>query len=481
MRRPKGLKLTSVRVWLTLWNIGVLALVLIGFALAVRFTIQKNIVNRVNESTAMIAHRIQKGFADGDYPPRGWMMGPPSESRNDAHNPNSTFAQFRPSLLALDGKPLDPTRKDRLWDRKGLTSAAAGIERYTSIIVDKQPVRVFSAPLKRDGEVLGVVQAAMPLTDVHHTVTWVNDALRRLIPLALLAAGIGGALLTYRAMRPVRKLASAAEKIEAGNLSGRLPVGGGDEFAELATTFNNMLDRLEVSFRRLEQSHDQQRRFVGDASHELKTPLTAIKAHTSLALSSDRTPEQYKKTIASIDQAADRMSRIIQDLLILARADAGQLEVKPEPAVLVDIVNDAIETVRQPNAAPIRFDRSLCAIRVLGEPDSLIRLFVNLLNNAVRHTPQTGTISITAIQSGEQVRIAVSDTGDGIAEEHLPHLTKRFYRVDTARARVHGGTGLGLAICQTIVDAHHGTLTIDSTVGAGTTVTIALPALLPRA
>lgn len=541
--------LKSVSVWLTIWNIAVLSAVLVGFAIAVRYTIQAHISARVNQTTSHFAHDIQQGYATDNFPP--WMFphalnapngfqhdygnnhfhgrggrrgggyghgpggdrglrrvarlgqtggngpsgrsaasgaggtpggsgGPSSAGQQGPFGANGPFAGLHPAIVDTAGRPIMPISNPTVWDRSGFAQAAAGVENYRNIIYQKAPVRVYSAPLVRNGVTGGVVQVAMPLADVHHTLTWVNDALKTLIPLVLIAAGLGAALLTYRALRPVRKLALAAERIEAGNLSGRLPTGGGDEFAELAHTFNNMLDRLENAFRSLEQSHEQQVRFVADASHELKTPLTAIKAHTSLALNGDRTTEQYRRTISAIDNAADRMSRIVQDLLILARADAGEYDLVTREAVpLAGVVKEAIETVRHPEVARIEMDKAVAQFCVLGDADALTRLFANILANAVRHTPETGRIDITAKKTGDKVRVEVADNGEGIAPEHLPHLTKRFYRVDNARSRERGGTGLGLAICQTIVEAHHGTLAIESKLDVGTTVIVTLPVTKP--
>ena len=415
--KVSGSKLRSVRIWLTVWNVAVLATVLVGFAVGLRVTISNRISQRVSETTARVAHGIQRAFAEGDMPPfprsPGGFRGEPTPGSGPDRGPNpySVFAQFRPSILTLDLKPFDADSHDRLWDKVGFIAASGGIEKYTTINYQHASVRVFSAPLRTNGKIVGVVQVARPLTDVLHTLSFVNYALKRLIPLALLAAGLGGALLTFRALRPVHSDPQAAERIEAENLSGRLPIGGGDEFSELATTFNNVLDRLESAFRGLERSHEQQRRFVGDASHELKTPLTAIKAHASLAMTGERSNEQYKKSMAAIDHAADRMSRIIQDLLILARADDGQLELSPEPIPIAGVIEEAIEAVRQPDSAAIRFVRPNGPLCILGEPDSLMRLFVNLLSNAVRHTPSTGTIKITAFPMGDCVRIRIKDSG----------------------------------------------------------------------
>jgi len=296
-----------------------------------------------------------------------------------------------------------------------------------------------------------------------------------LIPVVLLVAGLGGAFLTDRALRPVRRIAWAANRMEAEDLSQRLPVIGDDEFAALAETINGMLGRLETSFAKQEQLFEQQRRFAADASHELRTPLTIIKANTSLSLSEPRTAPEYEKTLRAVDTAADRMTRIVQDLLLLARADAGQSVYPLAPTPLAEVLQSAAGPLSDTGNAPIQVDLPE-PLFVLGHADSLTRLFSNLLENAVRHTPADGHITVTAKRLGTQIVVEIADTGTGIAPEHLPHVTERFYRVEAARSRAQGGTGLGLAICRSIADAHSGTLVVSSVLGHGTTVRVTLQA-----
>jgi two-component system OmpR family sensor kinase len=294
-------------------------------------------------------------------------------------------------------------------------------------------------------------------------------------PLALLAAALGGALLTDRALRPVRQITQAAAQIGASDLSDRLPVKGQDEFSELAATFNGMLSRLEQAFTQLAQALEQQQRFTADASHELRTPLTIIKANTSLALEEERSNVEYRRALEAADRAADTTNRIVQDLLLLARGDVGQLGVDRRPTRIGELLQRAAEPFRGSHIPPISVELSDPSLAVAADPHHLVRLFGNLLENAVRHTPPTGRITVSAHDEEDSVVVRVEDTGEGIAPEHLPHVCERFYRVDAARTRRHGGTGLGLAICQSIVEAHHGSLTLESVVGEGTTVTVRLP------
>jgi len=247
-----------------------------------------------------------------------------------------------------------------------------------------------------------------------------------------------------------------------------LPATGEDEISKLSSTFNAMLSRLEHTF-------EQQRRFTADASHELRTPLAAIKAHTSLALHGDKTPAEYRRALEGADRAATVMSRIVQDLLLLARSDAGQLKPDIRSVPVREVLEAAIEAIQGQTHAPVELQVPDADLRVLGDPTCLIRLFTNLLDNAARYTPLGGRITLNAEGDGTWATITVADTGIGIAPEHLPHVCERFYRVDQARSRKHGGTGLGLAICQSLVEAQHGRLSLESEMGKGTRVYVTLP------
>jgi signal transduction histidine kinase len=284
-------------------------------------------------------------------------------------------------------------------------------------------------------------------------------------------------------------VSAAAAELGAQDLSRRLTVRGDDEFAELARTFNGMMARLELAFgevasgnralakayRRLEEAYKQQRRFTGDASHELRTPLTRIKGSTSLALYGPHDADLYRKALVVADEAADAMSRLVQDLLLLARSDSGQLPIQAAPVDLHDVLREAMQGVVEEPGAAVVVDIPRSLPRIHGDVKHLARLFLNLIHNALRHTPAEGEIRITASATDDFVTVNVTDTGEGIPLEHLPHVTERFYRADASRSGGKGGTGLGLAICESIIHAHGGTLFLDSILGRGTTVTVTIP------
>jgi two-component system, OmpR family, sensor kinase len=284
----------------------------------------------------------------------------------------------------------------------------------------------------------------------------------------------------------VDRVTAAAAAIAAGDgtatsLNSRLPVlPTDDELSRLSSTFNAMLDRLQASF------HAQER-FVGDASHELRTPLTAIRGNVDVLTRQARHGggglEQMDLTPAldDIRRESDRMRRLLDDLLLLARADAsnGPADTalfRRDRVLLNDIAADAVrsaEVLASGHTLELEAPRS---VEIRGDPDRLHQLVMILLDNAIRHTPPPGRIRVAvAATPGGQARIAVRDEGEGIAPEHLPHLFERFYRADGARGRSSGGTGLGLAIAQAICRAHGGEITVSSAPGKGTTFLVTLP------
>lgn len=469
------MNISSVRLRMTLWNIGVLALVLFGFLFAAHFSIRSYLfatmdrrLLETSERTERFAQRLRSDSTA--FRPRFSVRDEPSGRNRNFHPPR---------LYQLDGKPylipgMPAPTETAPWDRAALAAAVAGETVYTLVEVDGTPYRVLSRPLLRQGKAFAVLQAGTSFAEMQALLDSLTMLSLVLVPAALLLAGVGGLFLTNRALRPVRALAHAADNLHADDLSQRLPVVGADEFAHLAETMNGMLGRLETAFTQLTNSIEHERRFTADASHELRTPLTAIKANTSLALRTERTPAEYCATLRAVDQAADVMHQLVQDLLLLARSDSGQLAVQCQPVDPRKLLEHAVAALP---SAPIPVQIAAESdTAIWGDPTHLQRLMVNLLENAVRHTPAEGEVTLSAQASNGGVVVTVADTGEGIAPEHLPHLGERFYRIDAARARMHGGTGLGLAICRSIVDAHHGTLQIASTPGQGTRVTITLPA-----
>lgn len=374
------------------------------------------------------------------------------------------------------------------WDRLGFQQALAGRERLSAVTWEGAALRVLSQPLyeTENGEgggtanrhIIGVVQIAAPLGQVTRDIAGLTRTLLLILPIALFVAGGTGVFLTHAALRPVKALARAAAHIQPEQLSQRLPVSGADEFDELAGAFNRALDRVEQTFQERERAMEQLRRFTADASHELRTPLTTIKANTGVALKEMEPSEEHLHALRQIDRAADRMTALVRDLLLLARSDAGQITPALRPVSLNEILQEAIceaeKTSTQPSA-PITLQTREPEVAISGDTDHLHRLFLNLLENATRYTPDEGQIIVSIAHESRDAVISIQDTGCGISAEHLPHIGERFYRADMGRNRKHGGAGLGIAICRAIVAQHHGSLSLHSEPGKSTTVTVRLP------
>ena len=391
----------------------------------------------------------------------------------------------RPRLLNREGQGFGPY-SDGPWEGKSFETALGGRECYVTIEAAGERLRVCSVPWRREGEVIGVVQIARELRDYEAQSGSQFRTLWMLMPLSLLAAWMGGLFLTNRALRPIRAVTQAAAQLSDQDLSRRLTVEGEDEMAELSATFNSMIARLHAAFQsrekaytQLEGAYEQQRRFTADASHELRTPLSRIKVSTSMALVEEQTAEEYRRALQITDRAADAMGSLIQQLLLLTRVDAGQMPFEAATVDMTSVLCEAVAGFTEQGRAPIALELPSEPLIVHGDRDHLGRVFVNLLENALRYTPADGRIVVSAVSTPEQVAVSVTDTGIGIAPEHLPHVMERFYRVDASRTRSGGGCGLGLAIAQSIVQAHGGELTLRSEVGKGTVATVALPTPMP--
>jgi signal transduction histidine kinase len=503
------MKWNSFRARLSLWNSAVLALILGGFGLVLYSSIRRQMLAAFDHELAVRGQRFATGplrlppdFYQRHLPPPGPPFQPldplldpavradGSAQRELAHEHLASLLDGgarrlalvrRPHLLDRDGHSVGPF-SDGPWDQRAFRAALTGQETFSTIVFEGERLRVFSVPRRINGEIVGVAQVASELGALERSADSQFNTLLMLLPLSLLAASFGGLFLAERALRPVRAVTHAATQISEQDLSRRLTIEGEDELAELSYTFNSMISRLEAAFQsrerayaQLTEAYEQQRRFTADASHELRTPLSRIKISASMALSQEQTSEEYRRALEVTDIAADAMERLIRELLLLARADAGQLAFQATELDLAALLCDAVAEVRAPGRATVSFEAPSRGVVVCGDRNHLRRVFDNLLENALRHTPADGRIVVSVRCHEGEVVARVADTGEGISPEHLPHVMERFYRVDAARSRRGGGCGLGLAIAQSIVAAHHGSLKLESRVGCGTTAIVALP------
>ena len=292
----------------------------------------------------------------------------------------------------------------------------------------------------------------------------------------IIAATVLGYGLAGTALRPVREIVAAARAFSEQDLRRRITLDlPSDELGELADTFNGMLARLETSF-------DSLRRFTADAAHELRAPLTLIRTEAEVTLSRPRSPEEYRGSLATVLAEAKRLGRLADQLLMLARAEAGVLTPQMTEVNLAQLAQDAVRLW-----LPLAAERSVSLVteipgrdNVRGDPDLLRRLLDNLIDNALRHAPIGTEVLVSGKVVGRELELAVADAGPGVPEAVRGLIFERFSRADQARARDTGGAGLGLALCSAIAELHHGSITLDGRSGFGARFVVRLPVAAPR-
>jgi signal transduction histidine kinase len=378
--------------------------------------------------------------------------------------------KFVPDVLPVD-------------DPFGLKGGLTGQATFHDFVQKGVAMRSYSVPFVEKGRVAAVIQSVTPKTPVLRQLRELDRALVMSIPAGLLLAGLGGFLLVGAAMRPLRRLIEASNGLEADLSERRLPIEGSDEFAALATSFNVALDRTAGAFAVQRRSLEQLERFTADAGHELRTPLGAIKGSSSFLLHLTEVPAEVRPSLCMIDRSADRMAKLIDDLLLLARHDAGRYQASSGEVFVRDLVASVIEEIEAKylmdrDSIPevqVEIADDLC---VLSDEGSLQRIVTNLLSNALKYARDRVTVRATW-ESGK-LTIEVRDDGEGIPAEHLSRLGERFYRPDESRSRNSGGSGLGLAIVKSLCESLDGSVTIDSDVGLGTRATVVVAAELGR-
>ena len=359
-----------------------------------------------------------------------------------------------------------------------ITQGIGGTPRSFATIqtTEGEGLRLLAVPMiiSISGPQPGIQPAALVIA---HSTKQIDQALAGLlrtliiaIPLALALAAGGGIFLARRALKPVDKIAQTAQEIEESDLSQRINVNTKDELGRLATTLNAMIGRLEKAFQR-------QKQFTSDASHELRTPLAVIEAESSLALRKERPSSDYRQSLEIIAQESRQMSSLIDQLLTLARADAGKEQwnfTEVNLGKLIANLSTDVEVLCQEKGLSFQLGQTQ-DLAVKGDEARLRELFMNILDNAIRYTPTPGTVSVSLRREGQMAVVAITDTGVGIPAEDIPFIFERFYRVDKSRSRAEGGSGLGLAICHHIAEAHKGKIEVESQVGAGSTFSVWLP------
>jgi heavy metal sensor kinase len=336
-------------------------------------------------------------------------------------------------------------------------------KKRTVMLAPGDPLYIVAVQAPIDGNIYTVETGAE--TDVmEDTLSTLISTQVYLLPSLVLILTGGGLMLVRRSLAPVEDIRRSAGEITFGNLRNRLPVARtGDAIEQLSVTLNQMLGRLS-------DAYDQSNRFAADAAHELRTPLAIMRGELESVAVDGKLDDRLKDRIGSMLEETDRLSRITDMLLAMSRLDAGESRMQDERLDFAALARDTAEGMSLlADEKEIRLDiNAPSPVRVRGDAARLKEVVVNLLDNAIKYTPEGGRVALKVFATGNSAVLEVEDTGIGIPAESLPHVFERFYRVDKARSRDQGGTGLGLSIAQSICHAHHGTIGIDSAEGKGT-------------
>ncbi len=456
---------SSLRSRLTLWYTMLLALPLVAFAVVCYVVVERSLQVRTDlfigdALTAFSRELVAERRAA--WTPLDAMRSTVSEVRfRELHIAilDSTGAVVAMNAIGDDYAAAErrPTAVDEDRLLRALRTHDVATPQTLTITLADGDFRVVSRPLVIDAQHF-TLAGTYTLRDIEEVLARIRQIFLIAIPLLLASAATGGYFLAKRSLAPVSTMTARAAEISASNMYERLPVGGGAELMGLASVFNGLLDRLEQSF-------DRQRRFITDASHELRTPTAVVRTEADVTLSREhRTESEYRASVTIIQDAASRLTRIVDDLFLLSRADSGHLVARHATLYLEELVHDTTRAVR--SVASTRGVELVLGEIVEapfhGDADLLGRLVLNLIDNAIKYSPSGTTVTVSMARTADSYTIDVADEGPGIPADAHERVFERFFRVDSARSRTEhsatSGAGLGLAIARRIAELHAGRL-----------------------
>ena len=471
----------SIRLRLTLWYSAVLAISLIGFGLLLYVLLDHTLQAEADRQLAIQAREIAANSRVREQAEPGQFL--ISLPELDVFASPNIYAQAITLQGVIQARSGNLDKQSLPVGAMALEAAKRGESLYEEFWLDDgangRRLRVYSAPLVlEDGTQVGILQVARPLIASEAPLNQLRLLLAVMGAVSLVVAMVAGWVLARAALAPIDRLSQAARDIGAAQDFARRVSHHGprDEVGRLAVTFNEMLERLHSAYEHLEAALAAQRRFVADASHELRTPLTSIRGNIGfLRRVDDMDPADRDAALADVSSEVERMSRLVNDLLMLARADAGQHLPKStvEVAPLVREVARQARFLGDGEAVRVSLDH-LDEARVHGDPDHIKQLLLILADNAIKYTPPGGQVSLAARRDNGHLSLEVSDTGLGIARQEQDRIFERFYRADPSRSGQ--GAGLGLAIARWIAEEHGGRISVDSAPGRGSTFRVELPA-----
>ncbi len=482
----------SIRLQFTLWYIGSLSLLALIFGGIAFVSFQSVLVNNLD----LMLYNGGKILADGlsEY------------TLQNAHDPQSLYDMEENTFFADE---IDEEIHEIFYINEAYIQLLAAADAYapdfplisktTTLKGQRLPLspqtyqaiqdadyhaetvtNLFAFPLRmlslqahdRDGRPY-ILQLSVSLLETQTTLRRLLSILSALFPSLLVILSLLGYVFMKRVFSPVKRMVALTKQITAEDLSHRLDsTESRDEIGELAATLNDMIARLEQSFKQITQ-------FSGDVAHELKTPLAELKCNAEVALRHERLAEEYRDALRHVIADVEQLQKIVEDLLLLAKLDAQALALPFAPLELNEVFFEAFEALHprltQKHLA-VHFEE-IDAVSIHGERRLLLRAFTNLILNAIQYTPDGGEIRFALRRDAEKAMFTISDTGIGIPAEALPTIFDRFYRVEQSRSHATGGSGLGLSIVQKIVEIHHGEITVSSIINRGTTFRISLPVL----
>lgn len=493
----------SIKFRFTLWYLVILALVLLVAGAGIYITLSQRLHTALDDSLTRRARQIAQFRDIISIVAGGTFEGEPGEGLTFYYRSGPGLAHISAMSMQV---PADAQWITRLLEQENghtelMTAPDRGMRICAQVYLPENPIvdpnrfdnrqqprrqppprpgdarrpppppRPQDSPGQRIEIQKAVLVVARPTQPIQDTLDRLLNILLLVLPLTLCLAGAGGIFLLDRVLKPVNRIRETARHIRETDLSRRIPIHTPDELGHLSRELNRMIERMEAAFLR-------QKQLTADASHELRTPLAVMKAEATLALSKNRNTAYYRDTLATIAKETDHMERLITQLLTLARFESGKDATTLKPLDLGNFLKEFCRDIFplcQEKGVRLKLRAPRTPATTQADPNQLRQLLSNLTVNALRHTPKNGAITITLKNETQHAKIAVTDTGTGIPRDALPHIFKRFFRVDKSRSRQHGGSGLGLAICKHIAQRHGGTIHATSREGQGTTFTITLP------
>ncbi len=463
---------------------GTLALIIIIFSLALYLALAQNLMKGIDSSLETVAKKRKNDIMEGLERTRFQRIDEEEfEDIEELDEVKDIFTLVYCQLLELSVDGPRPTIKmivksNNLNDNVLPYPTYAEREKiktsFKSFIdhrLSDSPLRLLSFPFKSPANTYYILQYATTRKEAEKTLNTLLIIILVIDPILLILSFFGGYFLVNKTLLPVKTVVSSAKKITAEDLSHRIPpIGSRDEIGELVDTFNDMIERLDRSFRKIKQ-------FSSDVSHEFKTPLTIIRGEIDVALRKKRFKKDYIKTMESVHEEVVALQRVIENLLFLGGTESEGQNLPFRKVPLGKIVLEVFEDIQKIGEEKnIRFVlKEIQPIDIEGEATLLKRVFYNLFENAVKYTGEDGEVEILLEKETNAAKFSIKDTGIGITENELPHIFDRFYRVDKARSRRMGSAGLGLSIVRLIVQLHKGKVDVTSTPGKGSTFIVHLP------